>query len=160
VIVPIAGFKAIYCVKYRDANGEIALLLTTENGGITLDTVNNRFIITANSDKTDLIKKDELVYGQEKFSFPEETLTNAYSDCEDKAMLFAVLVNKVYGLKSVALYYKDADHINIAIESWKQNIKGNFVFNDHNYVICEPTGKGFNIGESSTSVHLASLIDW
>jgi hypothetical protein len=105
-------------------------------------------------------KKDELVYGQEKFSFPEETLTNAYSDCEDKAMLFAVLVNKVYGLKSVALYYKDADHINIAIESWKQNIKGNFVFNDHNYVICEPTGKGFNIGESSTSVHLASLIDW
>lgn len=105
-------------------------------------------------------KKDEQVYGQEKFSFPEETMTNAYSDCEDKAMLFAVLVNKVFGLKTVALYYKDADHINVAIESWKQNIKGNFVFNDRNYIICEPTGKGFNIGESATSVNLASLIDW
>lgn len=105
-------------------------------------------------------KKDEQVYGQEKFSFPEETITNAYSDCEDKAILFAVLVNKVFGLKTVALYYKDADHINVAIESWKQNIKGNFVFNDRNYIVCEPTGVGFNIGESATSVNFASLIDW
>ena len=105
-------------------------------------------------------KKDEQVYGQEKFSFPEETITNEFSDCEDKAMLFAVLINKVYGLKTVALYYKNADHINVAIESWKHNTKGNFVFNDHNYIICEPSGAGFNIGESATSVNLASLIDW
>ncbi|MES2779811.1 MAG: hypothetical protein V4651_07910 [Bacteroidota bacterium] len=105
-------------------------------------------------------KKDEQVYGQEKFSFPEETITNTYSDCEDKAMLFAVLANKVFGLKTVALYYKNADHINVAVESWKQNVKGNFVFNDRNYIICEPTGNGFNIGESATSVNLASLIDW
>jgi hypothetical protein len=105
-------------------------------------------------------KKDEQVYGQEKFSFPEETITNAYSDCEDKAMLFAVLVTKVFGLKTVALYYKNANHINVAVESWKPNTKGSFVLNDHSYIICEPTGKGFSIGEISTSMNLASLIDW
>lgn len=105
-------------------------------------------------------KKDQQVYGQEKFSFPEETITNAYSDCEDKAMLFAVLVNKVLGLKTVALYYKDAEHINVAVESWKKGQKGNFTFNDLNYIVCEPSGKGFNIGESATSVSYANLIEW
>jgi hypothetical protein len=105
-------------------------------------------------------KKDVQVYGQEKFSFPEETITNTFSDCEDKAMLFALLVNKVLGLKTVALYYKDAEHINVAIESWKKDLKGNFTFNDQNYIVCEPTGKGFNIGESATSVTYARLIEW
>jgi hypothetical protein len=105
-------------------------------------------------------KKDEQVYGQEKFSFPEETLMNPYSDCEDKAMLYAVLVNKVLGLKTVALYYKDAKHINIAIENWSPKSKGNFSFKNHDYVVCEPSGKGFNIGESPTELSFASLIDW
>jgi hypothetical protein len=105
-------------------------------------------------------KKDQQVYGQEKFSFPEETITNKYSDCEDKAMLFAVLVNKVLGLKTVALYYKDAEHINVAVESWKKNLRGSFTFNDMDYIVCEPSGKGFNIGESATSVSYANLIEW
>lgn len=105
-------------------------------------------------------KKDEQIYGQEKFSFPEETLVNAYADCEDKAMLFAILVNKVMGLKTVALFYKDAAHINVAVENWNKNSRGNFTFKDHDYIVCEPSGKGFNIGESATSVTLAKLIDW
>lgn len=105
-------------------------------------------------------KKDQQVYGQEKFSFPEETLLNTYSDCEDKAMLYAVLVNKVLGLKTVALYYKDAEHINIAIENWNTNIKGNFSFQDQDYIVCEPSVKGFNPGESASEIKFASLIDW
>jgi hypothetical protein len=105
-------------------------------------------------------KKDKQVYGQEKFSFPEETITNQFSDCEDKAMLFAVLVNKVLGLKTVALYYRDAEHINVAVESWKKDQKGSFTFHDQNYIVCEPSGKGFNIGESATSISYARLIEW
>lgn len=105
-------------------------------------------------------KNDAKVYGQEKFSFPEETLLNSYSDCEDKAMLFAVLVNKVLGLKTVALFYKDAEHINVAVETWRKDLKGNISFNNHNYIVCEPSGKGFAIGESATQVNIASLIDW
>ncbi len=105
-------------------------------------------------------KKDEQVYGQEKFSFPEETITNAYSDCEDKAMLCALLVNKVLGLKTVALYYKQAEHINIAIENWNPKIKGNFSFEGREYIVCEPSVKGFSVGESSREIQFASLIDW
>lgn len=105
-------------------------------------------------------KKDEFVYGQEKFSFPEETIMNAYADCEDKAMLYAVLVNKVLGLKTVALYYKNAEHINIAVESWNKKLKTNFSFNNQDYIVCEPSGKGFTMGESATKVSFASLIDW
>jgi len=105
-------------------------------------------------------KNDEMVYGQEKFSFPEETIANAFSDCEDKSMLYAVLINKVLGLKTVALYYKDAEHINVAVESWNKKVKGNFTFNNLDYVVCEPTGLGFSVGNSPTKMQFASLIDW
>jgi hypothetical protein len=105
-------------------------------------------------------RKDEQVYGVEKFSFPEETLSNRFSDCEDKAMLFATLIHEVLGLKSVALYYKDAQHINVAIQSWDSKIGGNIQFNNENYIVCEPTYKGFAIGQNSISTNVAKLIDW
>lgn len=105
-------------------------------------------------------RKDEQVYGEEKFAFPEETLLNDYADCEDKAMLFAYLVNKVSGLKTVALFYKDAKHINVGIENWNAKTASSFVFNDKGYIVCEPSGKGFTPGESATAVGYASLIEW
>jgi hypothetical protein len=104
-------------------------------------------------------RKDEQVYGQEKFSFPEETLMNRYSDCEDKSMLFAVFVNQVLGLKTVALYYEKTNHINVAVETKNASV-ANFTFNEHPYIVCEPSGKGFAVGESATSVSYANLIDW
>lgn len=96
----------------------------------------------------------------EKFAFPEEALVADYADCEDKAVLFATLVKEVLGMRSVALYYKDAEHINVAVESWNQNIEGNFTFNNNGYVVCEPSGKGFSPGENSINSNLANLIDW
>jgi len=105
-------------------------------------------------------RKDEDVYGVEKFSFPEETLVNRFSDCEDKAMLFASMIREVLGLKSVALYYKDAQHINVAIQRWSTNMNGNVQFNDEKYIVCEPTMKGFAIGQNSLSTQVANLIDW
>lgn len=99
-------------------------------------------------------------YGEEKFSFPEETLMNYYSDCEDRAMLFATLVKEVLGLHSVALYYKNARHINIGVESTSTAYKGNFTFNDQQYIICEPTYNGFKVGQNHNKAHMATLIDW
>ncbi len=96
----------------------------------------------------------------EKFAFPEETLVADYADCEDKAVLFATLVKEVLGMRSVALYYKNAEHINVAVESWNNNIEGNFTFNNSGYVVCEPSGKGFAPGENSINSNLANLIDW
>lgn len=101
-------------------------------------------------------RKDKI----EKFAFPEETLVADFADCEDKAVLFATLVYQVLGMKSVALYYKNAEHINVAVESWNKNIEGNFTFNSQAYVVCEPSGKGFAPGENSLNSQLANLIDW
>ena len=105
-------------------------------------------------------RRDEEIYGQEKFSFPEETLLNNYSDCEDKAMLFATLVKEVIGLNSIALFYKDAAHINVAVQSPYPQMRHNFSFNDKNYIVCEPTLEGFAIGQNAVQTKTASLIEW
>ncbi len=96
----------------------------------------------------------------EKFAFPEETLASNYADCEDKAALFAKLTQEILGLKTVALYYKDAEHINVAVVSWCKNEEANFTFNNEQYIICEPSGKGFSPGENAINSSLAQLIDW
>ncbi len=97
----------------------------------------------------------------EKFAFPEETLAGSFADCEDKAILFATLMKDVLGLRTVALYYKDAEHINVAVERSKK-VSGNntFTFNNREYIVCEPSGKGLNPGESLSNASMASLIDW
>lgn len=101
-------------------------------------------------------KKDVL----EKFSFPEETLIANYADCEDKATLFATLVKDILGVRTVALYYKNVEHINVAVASWNKQIEGNFTFNNEQYIVCEPSGKGYSPGENSINSNLARLIEW
>jgi hypothetical protein len=103
---------------------------------------------------------DIKLYGVEKFSFPEETLLNYYSDCEDRAMLFATLVKEVLGMNSIALYYKSARHINIAVRSNEKYNVDHFVFNDNTYIVCEPTYDGYKLGQNFNKVKLATLIDW
>ncbi len=105
-------------------------------------------------------RSDEELYGQEKFSFPEETILNRYSDCEDKAILFATLSKQVLGLHTVALYYKDAKHINIAIQNLGITANSSFIFDNKNYIICEPTIKGYKLGDNLSGASMAKIIDW
>ncbi|MES2559757.1 MAG: hypothetical protein V4590_08460 [Bacteroidota bacterium] len=158
--LPTINISTVYLNYGLSASATASLITEMRQATSSMSTTEGVNFILRFVQATFDYKKDELVYGEEKFSFPEETLTNTYSDCEDKAMLFAVLINKIYRLKTVALYYKGADHINVAVQSWKQNIGGNFVFNDQNYIVCEPTRNGYNIGESAAAVSFASLIDW
>ncbi|GHV67361.1 hypothetical protein FACS1894199_12690 [Bacteroidia bacterium] len=46
-------------------------------------------------------KTDEDNQGYEKWSFAEETLASAYSDCDDRAILFSQLVRHLLGMKVV-----------------------------------------------------------
>lgn len=105
-------------------------------------------------------RSDEELYGQEKFSFPEETILNRYSDCEDKAILFATLGTQVLGLNTVALYYKDAKHINIAIQNNGILPNSSFVFDNKNYIICDPTINGYILGDNLSGSHMAKIIEW
>jgi len=59
-----------------------------------------RFVQTAFEYKTD---RDQ--FGEERFMTPDEILYYPYSDCDDKAILFAYLVRELLGLDVVGLEY-------------------------------------------------------
>lgn len=103
--------------------------------------------------------KDMDVLGKEKFAFPEEALANDFSDCEDRSMLFAFLVREVTNLQSIGLLYKDAAHMNVAVENWRKN-HGDISVYDMDFVVCEPSGKGFRAGEQTMNLTKANVVKW
>lgn len=104
--------------------------------------------------------KDMDVLGHEKFSFPEESLANEFTDCEDRSMLFAYLVREVANLQSIGLMYPNAAHMNVAVESWKKSDKSDIQIFDMDFVVCEPSGNGFKAGQHSISLSAANVVKW
>lgn len=94
-------------------------------------------------------KTDQEFLGKEHYSFPEETLFNSYSDCEDKAMLYAALVKEILGIKAVAIYYKELEHINVALQMSTVTDNYTFKYKGTPYIICEPAAHGFKVGETT-----------
>lgn len=83
----------------------------------------------------------------EKINFPEENFYYPANDCEDRAILFATLVNELYGLDVVFLHYDM--HLSTAVDFGDPTIKGDFLNIDgHHYVMCDPTFIGARIGMS------------
>lgn len=62
VLIPLAGMKAVWNFIYRDWDGEIAMTLTTENGGIVIDTVTSSITVTMTTAQAKTIRYDNLVY--------------------------------------------------------------------------------------------------
>lgn len=104
--------------------------------------------------------KDIDVLGHEKFSFPEESLANDFTDCEDRSMLFAYLVREVANLQSIGLMYPNAAHMNVAVESWKKSNKSDIKVFDMDFVVCEPSGNGFKAGQHTISLSAANVVKW
>ena len=82
---------------------------------------------------------DEQQFGEENYLFPEETLFYPYSDCEDRAILFAWLVKSLLNLQVVGLDYPGhvaaAVHFNEAVKGDSINYKGKrFVITDPTYI--------------------------
>ena len=99
------------------------------------------FVQTAFEYKVDLDQ-----FGRERTFFANETFYYPYSDCEDRALLFATLVRELVGLDVVLLDYPD--HIATAV-CFKQDIAGDYIMvNDKKYLICDPTYIGANIGKT------------
>jgi hypothetical protein len=73
-------------------------------------------------------KTDERQFGKENYLFLEETLSHPYSDCEDRSILFAWLVQTLLGLDVIGLDFPG--HVATAV---KFNNKGD------RYVISDPT---------------------
>jgi len=100
-----------------------------------------RFVQTALHYKT-----DEQQFGEENYLFPEETLYYPYSDCEDRAVLFAWLVKSLLGLHVIGLDYPG--HVAAAV-NFKTDVAGDSVYyKGRKYTVTDPTYINANAGMS------------
>jgi hypothetical protein len=75
--------------------------------------------------------------------FTEETLVYKASDCEDRAVLFAQLIKKLFGVRVVGVKY--SDHMSTALYI---PLKGDSVrVGKRRYVMADPTYINANIGQ-------------
>jgi len=89
-------------------------------------------------------KTDEEQFGKENYMFPEETLYYPYSDCEDRAVLFAWLVQSLLGLDVVGLDLPG--HVATAVR-FKGQVPGDAVtYNGKRYVVADPTYINASVG--------------
>ncbi len=92
-------------------------------------------------------RTDEENFGHEKVMFFEETLYHEYSDCEDRAIFFAQLVQTLLGKK--LLYIKYPNHLATAILLSNSTQGGDsFIYNNQRYTIADPTYSSANIGQA------------
>ena len=91
-------------------------------------------------------KTDEEQFGYERPLFADETLYYPYSDCEDRAIFYSILVRDLLGLDVVLLHYPN--HLATAV-SFGEEIAGDFLMlDDRKYLVCDPTYIGAHIGNA------------
>jgi hypothetical protein len=98
-----------------------------------------RFVQTAFEYKTDLEQ-----FSYEKVLFPQETLFYPYSDCEDRTILFSLLVRNLLHLNTVAVKYND--HLIAAVEFSTPIDANGFTHENKHYIFADPTYINANIG--------------
>jgi hypothetical protein len=87
---------------------------------------------------------DEQQFGEENYLFPEETLFYPYSDCEDRAVLFAWLVQSLLNLRVVGLDYPG--HVATAVR-FNEPVAGDSVnYQGKRFVVADPTYINANAG--------------
>ena len=91
-------------------------------------------------------KTDDDQFGREKYFFVEETLGYPFSDCEDRSIMFAYLVNALTGNEVVGLKYPG--HLATAVK-FKDAVGGDQLnFQGTTYTVCDPTYVNADIGMS------------
>ncbi len=98
-----------------------------------------RFVQTAFAYKT-----DQEQFGREKPFYPDETLYYPFSDCEDRAVLFAYITRKLLGLDVIGLNYPN--HVAAAVK-FNSDVGGdNLIYQGKTYTICDPTYENAQYG--------------
>ena len=84
--------------------------------------------------------KDETQFGKEKVMFAEEALYYGYTDCEDRSVLFAALVEAVLKRPVVGIHFPG--HVATAVLTAQKEARGARVkYLGHTYMICDPSYK-------------------
>lgn len=77
---------------------------------------------------------------------PVEAWFSAYSDCDDRAVLFAQLVKNLLGMKVVLIYYPGV-HLATAVHFDDPQVTGDYVaVGNSKYLVCDPTYIGADTG--------------
>ena len=104
--------------------------------GIILNFVQNAFKYQVDTEQ----------FNEEKVMFPSETIYYAYSDCEDRAILFSYMVKVLLGMDVVGLKYPN--HMATAVHI-KEKVEGEYItFNNRQYIVADPTYVNAHIGLS------------
>ena len=89
-------------------------------------------------------KTDQDQFGYERPLFGDETFFYPYSDCEDRAILYSILVRDLMGLKVALVNYPG--HLATAV-FFKGGAYGDyFTVAGQKFTVCDPTYIGANIG--------------
>lgn len=89
---------------------------------------------------------DDEQFGRERPLFADETLFYPYSDCEDRAILYSILVRELLGLDVVLLHYPG--HLATAV-CFDTDVYGDYMLIDgKRYVVCDPTYINADIGQA------------
>ncbi len=89
---------------------------------------------------------DREQFDREKVMFPSETIFYAYSDCEDRAILFAYMVKTLLAMEVVGLKY--SEHMATAVRI-DEKVEGEYVsYNKKAYIVADPTYRNAGVGLS------------
>lgn len=89
-------------------------------------------------------RSDTDALGKEHYAFPEETLALRYSDCEDRAALYILLVRELLGLEAVGLLFPT--HAAAGVD-FGPDVHGDAVnTRGTRFLICDPSYLGADIG--------------
>ena len=98
---------------------------------------------------------DDKQFGREKYNFPEETFYYKACDCDDRAILFSVLIKELTKLDVVLIEYPN--HLATAVK-FNTQVSGDYVTVQGNkYFICDPTYIGASAGMSMPTVDTSKL---
>ena len=87
---------------------------------------------------------DQEQFGYERPLFGDETFYYPFSDCEDRSILYSILVRDLLGLDVVLLHFPG--HLATAVH-FSSDVSGDYLLIDNiKYVVCDPTYIGANIG--------------
>lgn len=91
-------------------------------------------------------KTDDEQFHYEKWFFAEETVDSAFSDCEDRSILFAQLVRRLLGMPVVLVHYPGR-HLATAVHFSNAATTGDYLTVDRKkFLLCDPTYYGATLG--------------
>lgn len=89
---------------------------------------------------------DREQFDKEKVMFPSETIFYPYSDCEDRAILFAYMVKNLLGMEVLGIKYPN--HMATAVRI-DERVEGEYVsYKNRAYIIADPTYINATVGLS------------